>query len=59
MLENAGPLRNDGSDKFWGMENVSPKIIQGLVPAEALSEEVSSADISSFAQFGNTWYVFE
>lgn len=24
MLENAGPLRNDGSDKFWGMENVSP-----------------------------------
>jgi len=23
MLENAGPIRNDGSDKFWGMENVS------------------------------------
>lgn len=23
MLESAGPLRNDGSDKFWGMENVS------------------------------------
>lgn len=23
MLENAGPLRSDGSDKFWGMENVS------------------------------------
>ncbi|KAK5101281.1 hypothetical protein LTS08_004888 [Lithohypha guttulata] len=21
MLENAGPLRSDGSDKFWGMEN--------------------------------------
>jgi hypothetical protein len=22
MLVNAGPIRNDGSDKFWGMENV-------------------------------------
>ncbi|RMD42129.1 hypothetical protein DV735_g2974, partial [Chaetothyriales sp. CBS 134920] len=21
MLANAGPIRNDGSDKFWGMEN--------------------------------------
>lgn len=23
MLVNAGPIRNDGSDKFFGMENVS------------------------------------
>jgi ubiquitin carboxyl-terminal hydrolase 9/13 len=22
MLMNAGPIRNDGSDKFFGMENV-------------------------------------
>jgi ubiquitin carboxyl-terminal hydrolase 9/13 len=22
MLANAGPIRNDGSDKFLGMENV-------------------------------------
>lgn len=22
MLENAGPVRNDGTDKFFGMENV-------------------------------------
>ena len=22
MLQNAGPLRTDGSDKFFGMENV-------------------------------------
>ena len=24
-LLNAGPIRDDGSDKFFGMENVSPK----------------------------------
>lgn len=23
MLQNAGPIRNDGSDKFFGLENVS------------------------------------
>lgn len=23
MLADAGPLRDDGSDKFWGFENVS------------------------------------
>ena len=22
MLQNAGPLRNDGTDKFFGLENV-------------------------------------
>lgn len=22
MLQHAGPIRNDGSDKFYGMENV-------------------------------------
>ena len=25
MLQNAGPLRNDGSDKFFGLENVGSK----------------------------------
>jgi len=24
MLQNAGPIRGDGSDKFFGMENVRP-----------------------------------
>jgi ubiquitin carboxyl-terminal hydrolase 9/13 len=24
MLQNAGPIRSDGSDKFFGMENVCP-----------------------------------
>lgn len=24
MLQNAGPLKNDGTDKFFGMENVRP-----------------------------------
>jgi ubiquitin carboxyl-terminal hydrolase 9/13 len=24
LLVNAGPLRGDGSDKFFGFENVSP-----------------------------------
>ncbi len=24
MLQNAGPIRNDGSDKFFGLENVCP-----------------------------------
>lgn len=23
MLQNAGPIRNDGTDKFFGLENVS------------------------------------
>lgn len=33
MLENAGPIRSDGSDKFWGMENVSrSSITYGLRP---------------------------
>ncbi|PKS06339.1 hypothetical protein jhhlp_007087 [Lomentospora prolificans] len=26
MLQNAGPLRNDGTDKFFGLENVKGKI---------------------------------
>ena len=26
MLHNAGPVRNDGSDKFFGMENVRPPV---------------------------------
>lgn len=26
MLASAGPIRNDGSDKFFGMENVSPRL---------------------------------
>jgi ubiquitin carboxyl-terminal hydrolase 9/13 len=24
MLQNAGPLRDDGSDKYFGLENVRP-----------------------------------
>lgn len=25
LLQNAGPIREDGSDKFFGLENVRPK----------------------------------
>ena len=34
MLENAGPLRNDGSDKFWGMENVCGINLRRVVCAD-------------------------
>jgi hypothetical protein len=41
MLMNAGPIRNDGSDKFFGMENVWPqsnsswsKLIYGACSSE-------------------------
>ena len=30
MLLNAGPIRNDGTDKFWGMENVSTLMLSGM-----------------------------
>lgn len=41
-----GPLRQDGSDKFWGLENVS------------LTSQFNTAKTYSQAksQFGNTWY---
>lgn len=34
MLQNAGPLRKDGSDKFFGLENVSSP--SSLVPSLAV-----------------------
>lgn len=27
MLQNAGPIRKDGSDKFFGLENVSHRLV--------------------------------
>lgn len=30
LLTNAGPLRGDGSDKFFGMENVSTESVPYL-----------------------------
>lgn len=30
MLQNAGPLRVDGSDKFFGLENVCFKVRPGF-----------------------------
>lgn len=30
LLTNAGPVRGDGSDKFFGMENVSLKPVPAL-----------------------------
>jgi ubiquitin carboxyl-terminal hydrolase 9/13 len=46
MLQNAGPIREDGSDKFFGMENVS-------FPLAKAGADGRAAD-QSF-QFGNTW----
>lgn len=43
MLENAGPLRNDGSDKFWGMENVSISFNFSAVSHKTLNADISSA----------------
>jgi hypothetical protein len=48
MLQNAGPLRTDGSDRFYGFENVSadPRPWPG----------VSRTGLSlTHIQFGNTW----
>lgn len=32
MLLDAGPLRDDGSDKFWGLENVSVQAVDVCAP---------------------------
>ena len=32
MLANAGPIRNDGSDKFLGMENVVTPYLRDIDP---------------------------
>lgn len=50
LLQDAGPLRNDGSDKFFGMENVR---LPSLPPAER-----KEGANGSQAQYGNTWSVF-
>ena len=46
-LLEAGPIREDGSDKFWGLENVR------LLHILALRMR---ADRLLCFQFGNTWY---
>ncbi|KAI1913251.1 hypothetical protein LOZ12_001430 [Ophidiomyces ophidiicola] len=46
MLLDAGPLRNDGSDKFFGMENVR---------LSSYSPEASGAN-GTQVQYGNTCY---
>ncbi|KAL1953787.1 hypothetical protein VTO42DRAFT_2248 [Malbranchea cinnamomea] len=47
MLLDAGPLRGDGSDKFFGMENVNPNAAQMQAGDNANSAR---------AQYGNTCY---
>ena len=49
MLQNAGPIREDGSDKFFGMENVCPT---PPPPLENLTLMLTRP------QFGNTWSVY-
>jgi hypothetical protein len=36
LLLNAGPIREDGSDKFFGMENVWPFLLQQMAFTERL-----------------------
>lgn len=48
MLQNAGPVRADGTDKFFGLENVRRKFVSPLSTWSADANPV-------FVQFGNTW----
>jgi len=48
LLADAGPIRGDGSDKFFGFENVS-----SLTPSCAQVRLL----IAYLSQFGSTWYL--
>ncbi|KAM6531136.1 hypothetical protein FSOLCH5_000622 [Fusarium solani] len=41
MLQNAGPLRDDGTDRFFGLENVCPRRL--LPPPDPLPSLILSS----------------
>lgn len=49
MLRDSGQVRIDGSDKFFGMENVS-------TPQITISARTTGLT-AIYLQYGNTWYV--
>lgn len=62
MLQNAGPLREDGSDRFYGFENVripQCEVLDGRRPLQPAVPPLPTLQRSNAngnpEQFGNTW----